>query len=81
MNKATKLMMIAALGMGITFANACDSDRSKATLQNSADTGNTREGQHHDIPVDTAKKDSTQTNSEGNVSPSGRGDAAVHPAH
>lgn len=80
MNKGTKLLMAALLSTGFLFT-ACDSDRNKATLQNSADTGNTREGLHHDIPVDTAKKDSTNTNSEGNADPTGHMEPEVHPQH
>ena len=63
--KYIRLMIIPVL---LTFVIACDSNRQKATLGNSVDTGNTREGQHTDIDTTAKKADST---AKGNADPSG----------
>jgi hypothetical protein len=75
MNKGTKLLLAAIFSTGLLLS-ACDQSRNHATLQNSVDTGNTREGQHHDIPVDDTthkKADSVANPSKGNADPRGHG--------
>jgi len=67
--KNIQLIIISAL-LSLTIA-ACDSDRQKATLGNSADTSNVKGADvHPSFPTDTAKK-GTDTSARGNADPSG----------
>lgn len=80
--KKNSNLVIAILMSAIMSLMACDSNRNKATLGGSLDTGNTREGQGGSEfdrkAIENAKQDTTQKmkdslniSSKGNANPTG----------
>lgn len=80
MNKAIKLQLAAALCVGLLLVASCNGDQNNGDLQNAVDTVSTAENQRDTLVVDTAKKDSAQTNSENSPGPA-EAEANVHPPH